>query len=253
MSEVERRARGVTLTEMLAVVAIMMILSMMAVGGFLQRVHLARVKRAHAETRIIAEAELMCAAIHGYFVPLQVLDDIANVPGATGGSRDDSINNEHLGIFLIDPNIPVNTQLLFQRRLSDAGAYSRVNRLLTNWQGPFLQPKDVYIGDAQSDDPADLDIYQIQYDYPLDPWGQPYRFYSPLGLVGTSAEAYDPDTWSQLGFSDGHITTDENRFDRFAIVSYGPDQDSDWQRTLASDDIIYFFGFTYNETTYNKF
>lgn len=251
MSGVQWRRRGVTLTEMLAVVAIMMILSVMAVGGFLQRVHLARVKRANAEARQIAEAEIQCAAIHGYFVPIQVLDDVMDVPGDTL-SRDDTINNEPISqIYLIDPHVPSYLQQGRQLRLFDI-YNTRIRRMRDNWQGPFLRVKDVYIGDASTDDPEDLAAAGIPsyWDFPLDPWGQPYRMYSPLGIVGTNAQ--DANNFGS-NFSDGLLRSFEDRFDRFAIVSFGPDQRSDYGRTEGNDDIIYSFGFTFSETTYNKF
>jgi type II secretory pathway pseudopilin PulG len=254
MSAVESRARGVTLTEMLAVVAIMMILSTMAVGGFMQRVHLARVKRAMAETRQIAEAEEACAAIHGFFVPLQVLDDVMDIVGMTGNTFDDTINNEpYTSIYLIDPNIPVINQQTNQLRLSNT-LNQRVLRIRTNWNGPFLKTKDVYIGDAETDDPEDVanSSTEIFYDFPLDPWGQPYRFYSPIGVIGSNALNEQPSGWGS-GFGDGRLTTLDDRFDRFVIVSFGPDGSSDNVSSDGNDDIMYFFGSTSSETTYNRF
>ena len=46
MPRAETHLKGLTLTEMLAVVAIILILSYMAVGAFVRQLELARVKRA---------------------------------------------------------------------------------------------------------------------------------------------------------------------------------------------------------------
>ena len=50
------------------------------------------------------------------------------------------------------------------------------------------------------------------------------------------------------------------RFDRFAVVSYGPNLRTRWpelgqffQRTPTSTDIIYLFGSHYNESSFRAF
>ena len=89
-------------------------------------------------------------------------------------------------------------------------------------------------------------------DFPLDPWGRPYRMYSSIGIVGTGAlgDNYNSDT-----FSNGHLTENDDRFDRYAIVSFGPNGKSDTYigATELKDDIVYYFGGAISETRYSIF
>ena len=92
----------------------------------------------------------------------------------------------------------------------DATPHPMVYNMVTKWAGPFLNPQRVAFGDELqlnifSDSEEDDAIIQ---DFPLDPWGNPYRFYSPVGIIGTDAteEAVSFDSpsdsmWST--FSDG--------------------------------------------------
>ena len=91
---------------------------------------------------------------------------------------------------------------------------------------------------------------QVMNDHPLDPWGQPYRFYSPIGLIGSNASTSTPSSWNTNSFSDGRLTSSDDRFDRYAIVSFGPDGEAD-SSSNADDDIIYYFGVVVSETTFN--
>ncbi|MFP4581343.1 MAG: hypothetical protein ACLFQ6_11485 [Candidatus Sumerlaeia bacterium] len=83
------------------------------------------------------------------------------------------------------------------------------------WKGPYVTYQQ---GKTDEDN-----IHGYDRGTPLDPWGNPYFLYSPLGLV------QPPMSISQSGYGDG--------FDRWAIVSYGPDRQFD-----GGDDLIYYFG-----------
>ncbi|MCC5877237.1 MAG: hypothetical protein JJU11_13530 [Candidatus Sumerlaeia bacterium] len=66
---------------------------------------------------------------------------------------------------------------------------------------------------------------------PLDPWGNPYYFYSPLGLIEPST-----DSISLRYYGDA--------FDRYTIISHGPDG-----IPLTSDDLGLQFGVTITVAT----
>lgn len=69
------------------------------------------------------------------------------------------------------------------------------------WQGPYVNYQNNRI-----------DLPPVEYDLgsPLDPWGNPYRLYTPLGLADPISESITLEDYGDT-------------FDRFMIVSYGPD------------------------------
>ena len=247
VSFTQRRA-GVTLSEMLVVLVIISLLSTIAVPVYVNRAEDARRATALDEVRNIAEAMDMVGIFHGFYVPIQLLDDI---PGdeSSGliGSDADAIGLEDSSIKLIDVNSSLEA-LTAQPSLSDDTSNARVRSLIQNWQGPFMSFQRVFISDSDTADPGpgELNPFLKKLDHPLDPWGQPYRFYSPRGLVGAAAVSTDPTVWASESFSDGTVTTQDDRFDRFAIVSLGPNQqlgaDPGVPGGEVSDDIFYEFG-----------
>ncbi len=245
MNDSRRRGNaGFTLTELLVVIVIISILSTIALPVYVSRAEDARIAAAKAEVKELALAEEQVAIHHGFYVPLQLLDDIAGGQGVADiNSTDDAIGNESTTIRLIDVNQPIDRLDINQPTLADTDLI-RVRRLIEDWQGPFMSFQRVNIGDSDTRDPDQLNPTLIQYDHPLDPWGQPYRFYSPVGIIGSNAlTAFRPDEWSSADFSDGTVTNTDDRFDRFAIVSYGPDSvPGDYVLGNVSDDIFYEFG-----------
>ncbi len=247
-------AKGVTLTELLVVLAIIGLLVTIAVPVYVQRSEEARVRTAQQEVREIAKAEGMVATIHGFYVPIQVLDDIA-VDLASRTTRTDDLQNETDTLYLIDPFVNVRDQIAGnppQPLLQDRDTNPRVHKLYYFWQGPFLNPTRVYIGDETSAEPQQLSEDLIRRDHPLDPWGQPYRMYSPAGIVGSSAGATNRDSFNTGSFSNGRLTTSDDRFDRFAIVSFGRDNQSDGV-AYTGDDIFYYFGIVATESMFRIF
>jgi prepilin-type N-terminal cleavage/methylation domain-containing protein len=240
---------GVTLTELLVVLVIVSILATIAVPVYINKAENARIATAQLECRMIAEAEEACAMNHGFYVPLQVLDDMpANTSFRTEA---DAIDQESSSLFLIDPNKPITALDANQQQLNALSLDPRVQRLAKRWEGPFLNPQRVYIGDASTNDPNLLIGELNRQDYPLDPWGQPYRFYAPdpYGIIGTTAITQDPMQWRTATFSDGRVTRVDNlrHFDRFAIVSFGPNgipNDVAVGILNVQDDIVYYFGRT---------
>jgi hypothetical protein len=167
-------------------------------------------------------------------------------------AQDDDMQQEN-NIYLIDLARPARDQLSDQAQLNDRTTDAKVAAMYNYWIGPFLNPQRVYIGDAATNDPNFITNTVIHLDYPLDPWGTPYRFYSSEGIIGSNATAdtqTNPSSLDNFSFSDGRITTSDDRFDRYTIVSYGPDRESDQTSSTFPDDIIYYFGSYYTETTY---
>ncbi len=244
-----RNRRGVTLTELLVVLAIIGLLATIAVPVYVNRSEQAKIKIAQQECRNIARAQDACGIMHGFYVPIQVLDDVPE----TVESNADSIDQEPGGLYLIDTGINVQTQQNAQPQFNDYATNPKVADLRYYWQGPFLNPTRVWFDPNNYDnawDPA-MSSSDRRRDYPIDPWGVPYRMYSPIGICGTNAtsENYNTD-----GFSDANLTSNDDRFDRFAIVSFGPDglRDTDARRsaTAPEDDLVIYFGTVVSETAY---
>jgi prepilin-type N-terminal cleavage/methylation domain-containing protein len=249
-----RETMGVTLTELLVVLAIIGLLATIAIPVYVQRTEEAKVRTTQQEVREIAKAEEMVAMIHGFYVPIQMLDDVAVDP-TRRTTRTDDLQNETDTIYLIDPFVNVFDQIAgnpAQPLLQDRDLDQRVHKLYYFWQGPFLNPTRVWIGDEASAEPDQLSEDLIRHDHPLDPWGQPYRMYSPAGIVGSAATALDRSSFNSPSFSNGRLTTNDDRFDRFAIVSYGRDNQSDGV-SYTGDDIFYYFGILATESMFRAF
>lgn len=246
-----RHTKGVTLVELLVVLAIIGLLATIAIPVYVSRVEQAKIRTGQTEVGELAKAEEICGLSHGYFVPFQMLDDLP-INLSTSNVRDDDLLQEN-NVYLIDLSVPARFQLAGQARLGDFNTDAKVASLYYNWLGPFMNAQRVYIGDALTNDPNYITNTIIHLDYPLDPWGTPYRFYSSEGIIGTNATAdtaANPSALNNFSFSDGRITTSDDRFDRWAVVSYGPDRLSDQLTSAFPDDIIYYFGSVYTETTY---
>ncbi|AXA36486.1 MAG: prepilin-type N-terminal cleavage/methylation domain-containing protein [Candidatus Hydrogenedentota bacterium] len=237
------RNRGLTLTELLVVMLIIGLLSSIAVPVYINRMEDARVRLAMAECREIAMAEEQCAMIHGFYVPFQILDDLPHPRNLS--LQGDTIRNEPDGtILLINPLIRPEDQRGSQLVLSTASGNPRVRDMIDHWAGPFINYQRVYTGNQDPKDPNFINTTEVRLDFPLDPWGQPYRFYSPLGIIGSNALNTDL-TNLTFSFSDGSLTTNDDRnFQRYAVVSFGRDNLPETLTGTSRDDVIYFFGVT---------
>lgn len=249
----KNRNRGLTLTELLVVMLIIGLLASIAVPVYVRRQEDARVRIALAECREIAEAEEQVAVLHGFYVPIRVLDDLPPPPaGVATITGEERINQEPFNFFLIDPLVRAQDQINNQPQYNDqfsASPYAaRVANLVNNWSGPFMNFQRFYTDAAQRSptDPIYRNSSALYLDFPLDPWGNPYRFYSSAGVIGTQDYGvFNPNTGANQNFGDGRLTTlDANRFDRYAIVSYGRDGISDTQAITLNyrDDVFYIFG-----------
>lgn len=93
--------------------------------------------------------------------------------------------------------------------------------LPNRWLGPYING---YHSTRVTTDNSNYDL-----GTPLDFWGSPYLFFSPLGLLRPNTRTV---TLEYYGDS----------FDRYAIVSLGPD------RVMSTDDVIQTFGLAPTKT-----
>lgn len=255
--------RGVTLTELLVVVVIIGLLATIAVPVYVNKAEQARISIAKTEVKEIAMAQEACAITHGFYVPLQMLDDMIynSATSSVSNPRTDDLYNEDQTLYLIYATRNLDDQYSNQAQLQDrtdsnSVHYVAVRDMYEQWSGPFLNPQRVAFEEEikrneVGEDPG------VQLDFPLDPWGVPYRFYSPLGIIGTGANTdYRPSgsTAGAESFSDGLLTRTDEQYDRFAIVSWGPDGASEYQGVgLEEDDISYLFGGVFTESSFRAF
>ena len=250
--------RAVTLTELLVVLAIIGLLATIAVPVYLSKMHTARINTAQLECKEIAQAEEQCAIFHSFFVPIQILDDLSEEDAGAGVVRTppaDTFANESLAdILLIDPFQTATAQAATgQFSLDDAEEVPRVYDLVFAWQGPFLNAQRVFKRPG-SIPGATITNADVRRDFPVDPWGQPYRFFSPVGPIGTAAMTSNINAMFSDSFSDGWIRVDtlNDPFDRYAIVSFGPNQVLDGIGS-DSDDIYYEFGMVFSTAFYGYY
>lgn len=234
------RGGGFTLTEMLVVMVIVGLLATIAIPVYINRMEESRVKLAQGECKQIAEAEDQCALVHGFYVPFLLLNALPHPQGQTRNG--DTIRNQPnaSSIFLINPLIRPDYQIGTQPTLNDGinNTNPRVAQMVNYWEGPFLNLHRVYI-------PPGLDIVNnYNYlDFPLDPWGNPYLFYSAIGIIGQYLNTGNF-TNLTINFSNGLLSNTDRRnyIDRYAVVSYGHDGLPNTVSPLVFDDVIYLFG-----------
>lgn len=269
-----RTHKGVTLTELLVVLAIISLLATLAVPVYVNRTEQARRSVARAEVRAIADAQESVAATLGFYVPIHVLDNLPNDDNFTE-ERDDFENDPQRGDkFLVDPFTDLFDQVGNQLSLGDAQTIAdggaspigttggqRAGNLVAFWGGPYLNPQRTTFDQTESFDDQD----EISADIVLDPWGNPYIFYSPIGSLTNFSNLADLSGFDATNFNDriefdnGELqdaSGNQDPFDRYAIVSFGPDGQLDTAfqpGQVFVNDVFYTFGFIANETAFNIF
>jgi prepilin-type N-terminal cleavage/methylation domain-containing protein len=247
--------QGVTLIELLVVLLIISLLATAATPVLIARIQEARIATARAETQEIARAEETVALFHGVYVPLQVLDDLPRPAGSTGiNTESDNIvlTASSSSVSLIEITRSADEMFSNGQILLDDDGTGLGRRVVDTWKGPFMNFNRFWVGVDGVYDPTDTS--DLRFDHPLDPWGSPYRFASPAGLIGSGANGLGPD-YSANSFSDGQITsTFDVAFERYAILSLGPNGVFGNTNTLSNDfgdDVVYFFGIDPNESTFD--
>lgn len=164
----------------------------------------ASVTAAIVETANIAGAMEQVAIDTGTYTTIENLDDL---PGPTDTYEFDWINFDG-GALVLRPA---------------AGRFEPSRVILqpdpfdpfSGWQGPYLT--------AFTNDDVTGPTDPYDEGSPLDPWGEPYYFFTPLGLAVPRSGTVSLDLYG-------------DDFDRYAIVSLGPDG------TVSGDDIVARFG-----------
>jgi len=249
-----RAVQGVTLVELLVVLLIISLLATAAVPVFLNRIEDARRSVARQEVEEIAKAQQMVGIYHGVYVPLQMLDDLpSDFEGSALSNVDDVRNSSAGSFFLIQTALDARTQQTDgQQRLVVNSALNPLGeRVLLNWKGPFINYQRVWTN-GKPNDLIELQPSEIRNRHPLDPWGAPYRFYSPIGIIGARANDSTVDAYNDASFSDGRLPSPSSSpFDRYAIVSFGPDGLAPRATSDSSDNIVYVFGTDGSESTFS--
>jgi prepilin-type N-terminal cleavage/methylation domain-containing protein len=247
------KKRGLTLTELLVVMLIIGLLATIAIPVYTRRQEDARLRVAMGECREIAHAEEQCALFHGFYVPFQMLDDLP-IPSSGSTVGMEAISDDNPGnLFAIDPFTQASQQESIQAnfRIDRTSSNARIRALVEDWAGPFMNFQRFYVpaGGPFPGDPNYLNNTIRFLDFPLDPWGNPYVFYSGLGAIGSSVNSILIGNWNtgiaSVNISDGDLTTIDPRFDRYAVVSMGRDSVSDTGalgNPNIRNDIIYQFG-----------
>ena len=205
---------GFTMVELIAVIAIIGIISVIAINTYQNRSEDAKKTSAMHEMKEIANAEKTVETYYGYFVPMNVLNDLPSTP--TGVSNADIIS-DHADFLIVEPtngqNPPLGTVRTIRDMLAGRPTVSGDTVRTDKWKGPFLEFQKKTVPNIIGD------------EMPLDPWGGPYHFLS----ISNGDEIDDRGVVGGTGFS-------VNTIGRYAIVSWGRDSAQN-----TADDLFYTF------------
>ncbi|MEN6626403.1 MAG: prepilin-type N-terminal cleavage/methylation domain-containing protein [Candidatus Sumerlaeia bacterium] len=264
LMKLTRRA-GVTMTELMVVVVVVSLLATIAVPVYTSQAAKARVSTTLMEEKELAESEERVAMDIGYYIRFYALNDgftgdhepnCDEEDNRLGGVADNGVlhtedtaqiyhrSNE---IFLtMDQGLPPsNGVALFQQLIKDETAFG--------WDGPYIN----WHRDANLN------------DWPDDPWGNDYMFFSFYGAIFPPPDKNDPYKYftettgpimvsegpeyevSQAGTTGGSTVLKQfyttRIFDRPTILSLGPNglpgngTDATDDGYGKGDDIIYQF------------
>lgn len=206
---------GFTIIELIISVIIIGILVAIIIPVYVTRADEARLSAALQDLDALQTAQQHAAIDTGYFYRLYVLDDVAggdNVPASNltadrvDGIRDEALRSDVSNPKLLFIDVKSGTFLLGGNAIFDRMAQ---NETAFNWNGPYVNvARKVSLKNPVPNVPAGT---------PLDPWGNPYLFFTKEGLVndrdGVISTVY-------VGL-DGN-SYNAVRFDRPTVLSLGP-------------------------------
>ncbi len=207
---------GFSLLEILVALVLVSILSVLAVNRYTSRTDAAKIAAAQSEEKAIASAEQQCEIDTGYYVNLRALSCEPGIGTYEQGSV----------FFYNIQSLPVPFAID-----TDGSMFNGNYFPYSSWKGPYMTYQSADISTTGSPN-SGLIASQQTYGAPLDPWGNPYRLFTPLTLT-------DP--------APGEETQYNGAFYRNAIVSYGKNGapgtglPGSNPGDPASDDIVYYF------------
>jgi len=210
-----RAQAGFTIIELIISVIIIGILVAIIIPVYVTRADEARLSAAQQDLEALQTGQQHAAIDTGYFYRLYVLDDTTGGDGVASsnltGDRVDGIRDEALRTDVTNPKLIFIDTKLGTLIATGASIYDRMvrNETAFNWNGP-------YINIARK---AGLKypVANVPAGTPLDPWGNPYLFFTKEGLVDDRNSII---ATSYTGNDGNTYTTD--RFDRPTILSLGP-------------------------------
>ena len=266
------RAGAFSILEILIAVVIIGILAVLMVPTLQNRVEQARIRAAQRDLTELREAETRAAIDTGYYFPQHVLDNVVVVGTDPGFPAWDNVADSFLHEAANPAVEPTKTRTLFINPrtglfLPDAEAQGLYDRIILSglptpdarvasvrdrfgFKGPYVS----WNSDRDYDDMQD------------DPWGNPYMFFTPAGLIWeyNSRDRYNfsnlaasgpgriqhqvVDTWDHNTWMGNAGGADCKVFDRPAVLSLGangvPGDDvgkPDYNKFGAGDDIVIWF------------
>lgn len=258
-----RRAhsRAFSALEILIAVIILGILAGLVVPTVQNRVKEARIRTATNDVKTIVDALTRVAIDSNYFVPLHILDDVHLDTSVSGISTWDHNNADAINLEETNPNVAsgkekeifidieegdfvdsADNRRLFDQMIGELGSgspsYEDRKRALDRFR--FVPPYVSWNRDGDDDDMQD------------DPWGNPYFFFTPKGMVH-DYDSRDPllrkiqheitEDFDYTTFSGSSGAQCDEIFDRYVVLSMGPDgmPGDDGTNFAEGDDIFMYF------------
>lgn len=220
-----RRTGGFTIIELLIAVIIIGILVAIIVPVLANRASDARLAAVRTDLESLKTAEEHAAIDTGYFYRLYVLDDVRGGDGIGSNNANDVTDGVRDEALHVDAGNP--TRLFIDTvagtLLNNPALYTRLTGSVSsetsfNWNGS-------YVNYAKKTGPVpriDLSALGWPSGLPIDPYGNPYLFFTKVGLMNENS------TWGAAGevIISATITPGTFnclRFDRPTILSLGPD------------------------------
>jgi len=235
--------RGFTLLELLIAVIILGILVSIVTVVYTNRAADARLAACREDLQSIASGQEHAAIDTGYFYRLYVLNDVKGEEGppayGTGDINDkvDAIGDESIHTNSGQkPLIFIDTDS--GEIINNAQLITRVKDPNFGWRGPYVNYTRKIINTQDPLNPSWSPNANMTFDLPLDPWGNPYVFFTRAGFIQEPDGLLITTTFTWPGVAK---TFDAKNFDRPTLVSMGPDSlpgDNGNTEFGSGDDII---------------